>query len=136
MDTAPQVILTFLLTHFFILLGRGEGAGHGQESIPSTRLETPGWKPGDSTYLVSPNGAFVAGFYNVSSNNYAFVVWYANDSQRTVAWMANRDYLVGDNSSLTLNNETLTISDSNAQVVWTETIPTPDAAGVDMVLLE
>jgi hypothetical protein len=77
----------------------------------------------------------VPAFYNVSPNNYAFAVWYANDPQRTVAWMANRDHLVGYNSSLTLKNGNLTISDSDAHEVWSATILASNA-GMDMVLLE
>ena len=103
--------------------------------VSSTRLKNPGWKPGNNTHLVYPNGTFCAGFYNVSPNNYDFAIWYANDPQRTVAWMANRDHLVGYNSSLTLQNENLTLTDSDAEGrIWTAPINTSNVMG--LVLLD
>jgi len=124
MDNATQIFLTIFYMQLFILLRCGKGREeHNSELVISpAKLKKSGWKPGNNTYLVSEKGIFCAGFYNVSPNSYAFVVWYANDPQRTVAWMANRDDLVGYNSSLTLKNENLVISDSQAQVVWSVTI--------------
>eukprot|EP00253_Pinus_taeda_P018480 PITA_18480 len=139
MDLRPQVFLALFLMQFFILLGCGEGEQGKELVVSSTRLKNPGWTPGNNTYLVSPNGTFCAGFYNVSSNNYAFAVWYANDPQRTVAWMANRNHLVGYNSSLTLQNGNLTLSDSDAQGrIWTAPINTSNGTdvGMGLVLLE
>lgn len=137
MDTASQIFVTFFLLQLLILVGCEEGGqGHKSElAISSARLKNSGWKPGNNTYLVSPNGTFSAGFYNVSPNNYAFAVWYANDPQRTVAWMANRDHLGGYKSSLTLKDGNLTISDSDAREEWSAAIPASNAE-MDMVLLE
>lgn len=136
MYTAPQFLFVFLFTQLMILAGCGVGGQEHRNELAvmsSARLKTPGWKPGDKTYLVSPNATFCAGFYNVSPNNYAFAVWYANDPQRTVAWLANRDHLVGYNSALTLKDGNLSISDSDAQEIWSANI---QGSTMEMVLLE
>ncbi|GLJ15482.1 hypothetical protein SUGI_0254180 [Cryptomeria japonica] len=54
-------------------------------SLSSDQLNSSGLNTSDHKYLLSPNGVFYAGFYNLTVNGYAFVVWYANDSQWTLA---------------------------------------------------
>ncbi|KAK9066760.1 hypothetical protein SSX86_014083 [Deinandra increscens subsp. villosa] len=57
-------------------------------------------------FLISPNGVFTAGFYNVGENAYCFSVWFTKplqDKTHTIVWMANRDVPVnGKRSELSL----------------------------------
>ncbi|XP_057829242.1 G-type lectin S-receptor-like serine/threonine-protein kinase At5g24080 [Cryptomeria japonica] len=102
-----------------IWVGESEGAEYGTVArLSSALLNSSGWKPNDNMYLVSSNGTFCAGFYNLTANRYAFAVWYANDSHRTLAWMANSTSLVGGNSSLYLRDGALSISDENGEIAW------------------
>lgn len=110
-----------LLVIFTALICVRESEGKAQKTVPhlsSAILNSSGWRPNDNRYLVSPDGTFCAGFYNVTANLYAFAVWYANDSHRTLAWMANSTSLVGGNSSLHLRDGFLSISDENGVIAW------------------
>ncbi|GLJ05028.1 hypothetical protein SUGI_0009730 [Cryptomeria japonica] len=110
-----------LLVIFMVLICVTESEGEEYKTVArlsSTLLNSSGWKPNENMYLVSSNGMFCAGFYNVRANRYAFAVWYANDSHRTMAWMANSTSLVGRNSSLHLRDGFLSISDENGVIAW------------------
>ncbi|GLJ12282.1 hypothetical protein SUGI_0188010 [Cryptomeria japonica] len=104
--------------------------------LSSALLNSSGWKPTDNTYLVSSNGMFCAGFYNVTPNRYAFAVWYANDSDRTLAWMANSTSLVGANSSVILQSGSLSISNENGVIAWTSKVMPNSKNGMDLILKE
>lgn len=91
------------------------------QSLPRKKTLSPEQIPwGQGSYLVSqPKETFIAGFYPVGFNAYAFAVWYAHQNT-TVVWMANRDYPVnGWESSLTLRKDgNLVLSDANKALVW------------------
>lgn len=75
---------------------------------------------GQGSYLVSqPSEIFIAGFYPVGFNAYAFAIWYAC-SNTTIVWMANRDNPVnGWESSLTFRKDgNLVLTDANKTLVW------------------
>uniref|UniRef100_A0A0D6QSZ0 non-specific serine/threonine protein kinase n=1 Tax=Araucaria cunninghamii TaxID=56994 RepID=A0A0D6QSZ0_ARACU len=113
---------------FMVFLCVGNSQGQKQTTVPSLSsalLNSSGLRANESTYLVSPDGTFCAGFYNVTANGYAFAVWYANDSARTLAWMAYSTYLVGANSSLMLTNGNLSVIDDNGGTAWSRKISGP-----------
>lgn len=90
-----------------------------------TKLSSLGRKqalcPEQGSYLVSqPNGTFIAGFYPVGFNAYAFAIWYARGPNTTLVWMANRDHPVnGLESSLKLTKDgNLVLTDANNIFVW------------------
>ncbi|OMP03658.1 hypothetical protein CCACVL1_02322 [Corchorus capsularis] len=94
-------------------------------------------KEGD--YLVSPNGTFTSGFYNVGSNAYCFSIWFTNSVDKTVVWMANRDGPVnGKQSRLTLHESgNLVLLNADGSIVWsTNTQTQSNDAGVELRLLE
>ncbi|GLJ12280.1 hypothetical protein SUGI_0187980 [Cryptomeria japonica] len=130
---APWVLLVIFMA--MICVGESEGEGPKTVSrLSSALLNSSGWKPNDNTYLVSSDGTFCAGFYNVTPNRYAFAVWYANDSDRTLAWMANLTSLVGANSSLTLQNAALSISDEHGAIVWRSKVTPNSKYAMDLIL--
>uniref|UniRef100_A0A0C9S6M8 non-specific serine/threonine protein kinase n=1 Tax=Wollemia nobilis TaxID=56998 RepID=A0A0C9S6M8_9CONI len=118
-----EVSWIFLLFMAFLCLGNSQGQKQNTvPSLSSALLNSSGLRANESTYLVSPDGTFCAGFYNVTANGYAFAVWYANDSARTLAWMAYSTYLVGANSSLMLKNGNLSVIDDNGGTAWRRNI--------------
>ena len=75
---------------------------------------------GQGSYLVSQTSQiFIAGFYPVGFNAYAFAIWYAQ-SNKTLVWMAKRDN--PDNAweyYLTLSkDENFILTDANNTRVW------------------
>ncbi|XP_062004105.1 putative receptor protein kinase ZmPK1 [Rosa rugosa] len=74
----------------------------------------------ESDFLVSPNGTFSSGFYNVSTNSSCYSVWYTNTINKTVVWMANRDTPVSiRQSKLALRrNGNLVLTDGVGSTVW------------------
>ncbi|KAI9112292.1 hypothetical protein K1719_016815 [Acacia pycnantha] len=80
-------------------------------------------KPED--VLVSPNGAFTAGFHVIGENAYVFAIWFTRPPQSSpnsnnVVWIANRDQPVnGKRSSLSLlRTGTLILSDAGKRNIW------------------
>ncbi|KAL6277998.1 hypothetical protein ACE6H2_021599 [Prunus campanulata] len=54
-------------------------------------------------FLVSPNGTFSRGFYEVGTNASCYSIWFSKSVNKTVVWMANIDRSVsGRGSKLTL----------------------------------
>ncbi|KAK1283798.1 putative inactive G-type lectin S-receptor-like serine/threonine-protein kinase SRK [Acorus calamus] len=76
-------------------------------------------KPNDT--ILSPNGAFSAGFHSVGDNAYVFSVWFTESKDDSIVWTANRDYPVnGHRSRLTLQRDGhLILSDAGKSNVWT-----------------
>ncbi|GKD40173.1 putative receptor protein kinase ZmPK1 [Tanacetum coccineum] len=78
-------------------------------------------------FLISPNGIFTAGFYNVGENAYCFSVWLTkpmSDGIRTILWMANRDLPVNGKSSKLplLKTGNLVLRDAYQRLpIWTTT---------------
>ncbi|KAI3788524.1 hypothetical protein L2E82_01293 [Cichorium intybus] len=73
--------------------------------------------------LVSPNGLFTAGFYQVGENAYGFAVWFSEKAtfrSRTVVWMANRDAPVNGKHSMmsVLEDGNLVLRDAGHEVIW------------------
>ncbi|KAI8549986.1 hypothetical protein RHMOL_Rhmol06G0068400 [Rhododendron molle] len=76
-----------------------------------------------SDVLISANGTFSAGFYNVGENAYCFSIWFTeptSDGNLTVVWMANRDQPVnGKRSKLSLlKSGNLILTDAAQFTVW------------------
>ncbi|KAF0917699.1 hypothetical protein E2562_021201 [Oryza meyeriana var. granulata] len=73
-----------------------------------------------SDILLSPNGVFAFGFYNVSSTVFTLSVWFTASADRTVAWTANRDRPVhGVGSRVTLRTDgSLVLTDYDGTTVW------------------
>ncbi|KAF7093896.1 hypothetical protein CFC21_096275 [Triticum aestivum] len=69
--------------------------------------------------LVSPSGAFAAGFYRVATNAFAFSIWFTGSSGKTVAWTANRDGPVNGSGWLTFRKDGgLALLDYSGTAVW------------------
>ncbi|XP_061343792.1 putative receptor protein kinase ZmPK1 [Gastrolobium bilobum] len=75
-------------------------------------------KPSDT--LVSANGDFSAGFFQVGDNAFCFSVWFTRSKEPTVIWMANRDEPVnGKYSELSLwRNGNLVLFDAGRTTIW------------------
>ncbi|CBI19465.3 unnamed protein product, partial [Vitis vinifera] len=80
--------------------------------------------------LISANGIFSAGFYQVGNNSYntfCFAIWFTKSWGATTVWMANRDQPVnGRGSKLSLlRNGNLLLTDAGKIMVWmTNTVST------------
>ncbi|KAL6317678.1 hypothetical protein AAG906_030432 [Vitis piasezkii] len=77
--------------------------------------------------LISANGIFSAGFYQVGNNTFCFAIWFTKSWGATTVWMANRDQPVnGRGSKLSLwRNGNLLLTDAGKIMVWmTNTVST------------
>ncbi|XP_049936688.1 putative receptor protein kinase ZmPK1 [Nymphaea colorata] len=88
--------------------------------------------------LISEQGTFKAGFYQVGENAFSFAIWFSEtlDRQKTVVWMADRDWPVNSRGSrLSLRKRgDLALLDADANVVWTTaTTTTNTTAGAGEV---
>ncbi|KAI4337015.1 hypothetical protein L6164_015477 [Bauhinia variegata] len=76
-----------------------------------------------SDILVSPNGDFNAGFFQVGENAFCFSIWFKRSKDPTVVWMANRDQPVNGKASelslLTKGN--LVLRDAGRKIIWSST---------------
>ncbi|XP_031501732.1 putative receptor protein kinase ZmPK1 [Nymphaea colorata] len=85
--------------------------------------------------LISENGTFKAGFYQVGENAFSFAIWYAEtlNHPATVVWMANRDWPVNSRASRLSFQRTgdIALLDADGSVVWTTT--NKDRAGAGEV---
>ncbi|KAJ0024597.1 hypothetical protein Pint_08715 [Pistacia integerrima] len=87
-------------------------------------------------YLISENGVYSAGFFNVGDNAFCFAVWFINSSRPVAAWMANRDKPVnGKGSKLSLlRNGDLFLTDAGGIPIWNS--KTNSTSPVNLVLLD
>ncbi|XP_031501737.1 putative receptor protein kinase ZmPK1 [Nymphaea colorata] len=73
--------------------------------------------------LISEKGTFKAGFYQVGDNAFSFAILFSEtlDRQKTVVWMANRDWPVNSRGSrLSLRKRgDLALLDADRRGVWT-----------------
>ncbi|TVU51193.1 hypothetical protein EJB05_02602, partial [Eragrostis curvula] len=59
-----------------------------------------------SDILLSPDGTFSFGFYNLSSTTFSLSVWFTNSADRAIAWSANRNRPVyGSRSKVMLKKD-------------------------------
>ncbi|GLJ05010.1 hypothetical protein SUGI_0009420 [Cryptomeria japonica] len=75
----------------------------------------------NETILVSPDGTFSNGFYNVDINAYYLVVWYSRmPKSKTMVWMANRIQTINERDSCLrfLNNDNLLLLDASEIPIW------------------
>ncbi|KAK9057989.1 hypothetical protein SSX86_022829 [Deinandra increscens subsp. villosa] len=74
----------------------------------------------DGETLVSPQQIFELGFFRLGNSNSTYVgIWYYGIPNRTVAWVANRDNPISDDSGVfRLGNGSLIVSDRNGVVYW------------------
>jgi hypothetical protein len=77
-------------------------------------------------FLVSPDGTFACGFYNVSPTVFTVSVWFARAADRTVVWTAapGRPVLSrGSRLALDPHAGKLVVTDYDGAVVWNSTSP-------------
>ncbi|XP_020102080.1 putative receptor protein kinase ZmPK1 isoform X1 [Ananas comosus] len=81
----------------------------------------------NSDFLISPDGAFQCGFYQVGSNAFTFSIWFVKSADRTVVWSANPNHLVhGKGSAVTLRKDgNMVLTDYNGEVIWATNTSTP-----------
>ncbi|XP_057829240.2 putative receptor protein kinase ZmPK1 [Cryptomeria japonica] len=94
--------------------------GQDTNGLDGLRLGYYSPSPQESeTILISPDGTFSAGFYNVGINAYGLAVWYSL-TPKTVVWMANRDQPVnGQDSSLRFQIDgDLLLVDAGGIPIW------------------
>ncbi|EEE53322.1 hypothetical protein OsJ_36319 [Oryza sativa Japonica Group] len=73
----------------------------------------------NSNMLVSPNGLFSCGFYEVGANAFIFAVWVNQSIGKTVVWTADRDVPVnGRGSRIELRDGNMVLLDFNSRLVW------------------
>nr|XP_043637046.1 putative receptor protein kinase ZmPK1 [Erigeron canadensis] len=78
-----------------------------------------------NNFLISPDGVFTAGFYNVGDNAFCFSIWFTkplSNGEQTVVWMANRDIPVNGKRSKLLLSKTgnLALHDADQDLpIWT-----------------
>jgi len=75
-------------------------------------------------FLVSPDGTFACGFYNVSSTVFTVSVWFARAADRTVVWTAAPGRPVhsrGARLALDRRGGALVLTDYDGAVVWNST---------------
>ncbi|KAK7351615.1 hypothetical protein VNO77_11196 [Canavalia gladiata] len=82
-------------------------------------------KPGNT--LLSANGDFAAGFFQVGDNAFCFSVWFTNSKPPTVIWMANRDQPVnGRGSQLSVwKNGNVVLMDAGGSSIWSSATLSP-----------
>ncbi|KAK3406920.1 hypothetical protein EUGRSUZ_K03053, partial [Eucalyptus grandis] len=89
----------------------------------------------DSDTLSSPDKTFTCGFYGLGGNAYWFSIWFANSSDRTVVWTANRDKPVnGRGSKVTVRGTgALAVTDADGSVVWEAHTTSTDACSLELL---
>ncbi|PQM35380.1 hypothetical protein Pyn_31930 [Prunus yedoensis var. nudiflora] len=124
-------VLKFLILFLFAATIDWSEAG-----LPSLRQGSSLKVEEENDFLVSPNGTFSSGFYEVGANASCYSIWFTKSVNKTVVWMANRDKPVsGRGSKLTLQrNGNLVLTDGVGSTVWSTN--TFSDAGVEAQLLE
>ncbi|CAD6336471.1 unnamed protein product [Miscanthus lutarioriparius] len=82
-----------------------------------------------SDVLLSPDGTFICGFYNVSPNASTFSIWFANASERTIVWSANPlhpVYTWGSKVKLSFDGS-MVLRDYGGQIVWSNNVSSTNA---------
>ncbi|KAL5991705.1 hypothetical protein ACLOJK_012615 [Asimina triloba] len=74
----------------------------------------------ETDFLISSDGAFTCGFYEVGNNAYSFSIWFSNSLNKTVVWTANRDRPVnGRGSRISVDRVgDMVLRDNDGSVVW------------------
>uniref|UniRef100_J3L6J2 Receptor-like serine/threonine-protein kinase n=1 Tax=Oryza brachyantha TaxID=4533 RepID=J3L6J2_ORYBR len=126
MASNPPLVLVIVFLISALLLAPAHGGsnlGRG-ESLSVERA---------SDILLSSNGVFAFGFYNLSSTVFTLSVWFAASADRTVAWTANRDRPVhGMGSKVTLRKDgSLVLTDYDGTAVW-QTNSSSSSAAAEM----
>ncbi|BAF06940.1 putative receptor protein kinase ZmPK1 [Oryza sativa Japonica Group] len=126
-DNPPLIMLLAFLFSALLLLSPAHGGSRLQrgESLSVERA---------SDILVSSNGVFAFGFYNLSSTVFTVSIWFAASAGRTVAWTANRDRPVhGAGSKLTLRRDgRLVLADYDGTPVWQTNSSSGAAAAAEL----
>ncbi|KAK3423289.1 hypothetical protein EUGRSUZ_F00171 [Eucalyptus grandis] len=132
MATPPSLLLPLFLFLFLFL----QSCRLSTSALPSLakHASLSVENPGD--VLVSPSGAFSAGFFPVGYNAYGFAVWFSDPpcsvAACTPVWMANREAPVnGRRSTLSLlDSGNLVLADAGdaGTEVWSSGTSSPSAA--------
>ncbi|KAL4394319.1 hypothetical protein AHAS_Ahas02G0140100 [Arachis hypogaea] len=120
MNMASSALMLFLLVLYFSFQFSSclDALNKGYSSLSVEKAE--------QDIIVSENGMFSAGFFEVGGNAFSFAIWFTTrpDSQNittpTVVWMANRDQPVnGKRSKLSLlHTGNLALVDAGQFQVW------------------
>ncbi|KAF8725447.1 hypothetical protein HU200_019969 [Digitaria exilis] len=120
---------TLLLTTLVFLLPLPPLAGAARASLP--RGAAIAVEDYATDFLVSPDGTFACGFYNVSPTVFSVSVWFARAAARTVVWTAapaRPVHSTGARLSLDRRAGALVLTDFDGTVVWNSTSVTGDTA--------
>ncbi|TVU51177.1 hypothetical protein EJB05_02586, partial [Eragrostis curvula] len=73
-----------------------------------------------SDILLSPDGTFSFGFYNLSSTAFSLSIWFTNSADRAIAWSANRNRPVYQSRSKVMleKDGALVLTDYDGTIVW------------------
>ncbi|KAL1368212.1 putative receptor protein kinase ZmPK1 [Arachis hypogaea] len=122
MNMASSTLMLFLLVLYFSFQFSSSldalNKGHSSLSVEKAEQDV----------IVSENGMFSAGFFEVGDNAFSFAIWFTTTA--TVAWMANRDKPVnGKRSTLSLSRTgNLILVDAGQFQIWSSetesTLPT------------
>ncbi|CAD6339159.1 unnamed protein product [Miscanthus lutarioriparius] len=82
-----------------------------------------------SDVLLSPDGTFMCGFYNVSPNASTFSIWFANASERTIVWSANplRPVYTWRSKVKLSFDGSMVLRDYGGQIVWSNNVSSSNA---------
>ncbi|KAF8024232.1 hypothetical protein BT93_F1436 [Corymbia citriodora subsp. variegata] len=130
---APLFSLLLLFLFLFLLL---QSCRLSTAALPSLTKRASLSVENPDDVLVSPSGAFSAGFFPVGNNAYGFAVWFSDPpctgATCTPVWMANRQVPVnGRRSTFSLldsGNLVLTDASHAATEVWSSSTSSPSAA--------
>ncbi|KAL3732912.1 hypothetical protein ACJRO7_022434 [Eucalyptus globulus] len=130
MAPPPSLLLPLFLSLFLQSCRLSTSALPSLAKRASLSVEDPG------DVLVSPSGAFSAGFFPVGDNAYGFAVWFSyppcSGAACTPVWMANREAPVnGRRSALSLldsGNLVLTDAGDAGAKVWSSGTSSPSTA--------
>lgn len=88
----------------------------------------------DSDVLVSANGSFTCGFYEVGTNAYVFSIWFSRSANKTVVWTANRERPVnGHGSRVSFRSDgSVVLMDVDGTVVWSTDTSSTQADSMQM----
>ncbi|KAJ4808806.1 Serine/threonine-protein kinase [Rhynchospora pubera] len=88
----------------------------------------------DSSPLLSPNGTFSCGFYEVGNNSFTFSIWYYKSANKTVVWSANPNRPVnGIGSVVALQRDgIMVLRDHDGEIIWSTETNFPNASHAEI----
>ncbi|KAF8007198.1 hypothetical protein BT93_K1253 [Corymbia citriodora subsp. variegata] len=129
---APPSSLLLLPLFLFLFLFL-QSCWLSTSALPSLAKGTSLSVENPNDVLVSPSGAFSAGFFPVGNNAYSFAIWFSDPlcsgAACTPVWMANRQAPVnGQRSTFSLLNSGKLVLTNAGTEVWSSSTSSPSAA--------